>query len=160
MAFGNKVTDFAQVAVGTYGYIIKSNLYPYFPRDVESVQVQPASDETPAPFSTNSSIDDVNSYMEDSACPNCAWHYSNGFLRIFFKTTVYAYVDSTRFSVIGKRNTQPVIGDTILCDFMDRDLDLVQLYMLRLAYLWRSGKVPYPIVKTVEDKEEAIENES
>lgn len=160
MAFGNKVTDFGQVAVGTYGYVIKNNLYPYFPRDVESVQVQPSATETPTPFTTNSSLEDVNSYMEDSACPDVAWHYINSVLHIFFKTSEYAYVDNTRFAVFGKRNAQSVTGDLSLCDIMDRDLDLVQLYMLEQAYLSRAGKVPYYIKKAIADREEAVENES
>ena len=151
--FGNAVTDFAQQAVGTYGYTIKmGNLNAYL---ISAVQAQPSAASTPDPITAENTIEEIQAYLNDSACPDLAFNFDGGQLTVFFKTSVFAYTSDSRIAVFGIRNSQPPSTDTDLLDIIDDDINLLMGYPLRSAFLsYKNTKSKYveDLVETEERK--------
>lgn len=158
MAFGIKVTEFPQIAVGDYGYTIKINLTTYNFYKVNSVQAQAAAGDTMSPVTAESTIEVVQGYVSDADCPDLAFNYG-GSLTIFFKTTAFPYVDNTRFAAFGLRNATLPTGDSSALDVPDKDLRLLLNYALLNAYSVKKGSTPRDILAIIEQEELRLYND-
>lgn len=85
MAFGSKVTDFPQSAVGLFGYTLKIDLTSLLFHSVTEVQAQVGPANTPEPFLTEEKLPAVQSYLNNPNCPRLAFNYSDGNVTLFFK---------------------------------------------------------------------------
>lgn len=137
MAFGSLVTDFDQQAIGAYGYTIKIPIDPtgLNANVIYAVQAQASSSDTPEPVTTKVLLSTLESYLNDSACPDLAFAADNSNLFIFFATATFDYVADTRFAVFGLRNAQPTTVDTDLLDIIDDDLELLIAYIIQAVWL-------------------------
>jgi hypothetical protein len=156
--FGTSVIGITQMAVGTYGYVIRIDTTALRSYDITGVQAQSSAIFTPAPTMTEVSLDILMSYLEDSECPDLAYHYGYGEVYIFFKTTVFAYATDTRFALIGKRNPIKLTSLDDNLDIADKDLDLFVAYVLKYAAILSRQAVPFEIEKTIKQKEQEIKN--
>jgi len=159
MAFGNAITEFTQLAIGAYGYIVAVNLTSLNMVTVEMVQAQTDAQTTLPPITSEISLSELLGYVADVDAPDLAFAYDEGSIcYIFLKTTVYPYTSNTRISLTGLRNPQLMIADSDLIDFPVTYIPIVQQYMLELAYESVVGKVPYRIRFSIEQKEQEIED--
>lgn len=102
MAFGSKVTDFAQSVAGYYGYIIKMDVTSLLMHKVNAVQAQKDPDDTFAPVIGEVKIETLGSYLNEVNCPRLAFNYSDGQVTVFFKGTgenIPVRVDLTSYAV-------------------------------------------------------------
>jgi hypothetical protein len=159
MAFGSSVSYLTQNAVGSYGYIVKINTAELLAERIEAVQAQDSSSDTPEPVEGNTSISALYAYLNDSACPDLAYNYSDGECSIFFKTSVFPYEATTRYALFGKRKAQNCTSDSDLLDCPDRDLNLLIAYCLDVAYQLKKNGTPKWIYDKIKIAERALRNE-
>lgn len=153
MAYGSIITNVSQNAIGSIGYIVKINTAELLAETIESVQAQASPSSTPDPVSGPVGISALYGYLNDTESPDLAYNYSDGECSIFFKTTVFAYSATTRYALFGKRKAQNCTSDADLLDCPDRDLNLLSLYCLQLAYALKKSGTPkwiYDRIKTEE----------
>lgn len=156
MAFGSAVTGVAQNAVGSYGYIVKINTAELLAETIEAVQAQDSTSDTPEPVVDAVSIAALHGYLNDSACPDLGFSFSDGECSIFFKTSVFPYVSTTRYALFGLRKAQNCTADGDYLDCPDRDLNLVFAYCLQLAYNLKKSGTPKHIYDTIKNGEKDI----
>jgi hypothetical protein len=100
MAFGSRVTDFPQSAIGLFGYTLKIDLTSLLFHKVTEVQAQIGPSNTPEPFYTEEKLATVQSYLNNPNCPRLAFNYSDGNVTIFCKedgTDIPAWVGATMY---------------------------------------------------------------
>lgn len=156
--FGNSVTDFSQQAIGTYGYTVKIATDPTSlnAAEITAVQAQASASDTPSPVTSEVSINTIQGYLNDFACPDLAFNFDGGNVTIFFKTSVFAYVSATRVALVGKRNAQATTADSDLLDIVDDDLGLLIAYILQSAYLSFKNTKSKAVEDSIETEERKI----
>lgn len=151
MAFGLAVADY-DIQTGTYGKTIKVNISTYIPRTVNYLQGEDDSGIKSDPVESEVSLAVLQSYLEDSECPDLAFNYANETLTIFFKNDEY----DTRFAFGGTRKPQSVSSSEDLLDIPDEHLDLVSVYARKIAWLLKKRMVDRDIQNKINDLEFAI----
>lgn len=154
--YGSMVTNLIQNGIGTAGYIVKINTADLLAETIESVQAQASPTSTPDPVSGAVGIDALYGYLNDSDAPDLAYNYSDGECSIFFNTTTFPYSATTRYALFGKRKAQNCTSDADLLDCPDRDLNLLSLYCLQLAYALKKGGTPKWIYDKIKVEERNI----
>lgn len=158
MAFGNKVTELSQIAVGTVGYVVRADTTSLLAYSITAVQVQADPADTPAPVTEENSLDTLLGYVNDTEAPDAAFNYGYGEVHIFLKASVYAYITTTRFVLIGKRNPIKITDLEDKLDIPDKDMELFLSYCLKYGALLTGNQVPYTVDKTIREKELEITN--
>ena len=158
MAFGNKVTELTQIAIGTTGYVVRIDTTSLIAYSITGVQAQASASDTPEPVTSEVSLNVLMSYLNDTDGPDLAFYYGYGEVYIYFNTTTFPYVDTTRFILIGKRNPLKATSGTDKLDIADKDLELFMAYAIKYAAILSNEPIPYSIEKIIREKELEIEN--
>ena len=156
--FGNRVTDIDKFAEGTAGYILRVDTTTVLAYTITGVQAQVSATDTPVPIDTEDELSTILGYLNNSSAPDLAFNYSYGEVYIFFKTSVFPYVDDTRFIIIGRRNPLKLTSFNDKLDIADKDIDLFLAYAIRTASLLAREAVPFQIEKIIKAKEQEIKN--
>jgi len=153
---GNRVSDFDQFTVGTYGYTILLDTTEILLNKPSYIQVDDSGD-TSDPINGPTDIHTLQSYINDANCPDAAWSFASDILIIFFKTTVYAYDTGTRFVIYGYRNNTPIktLQDPI--DIKDRDIGYYITLCIKQAAIIQGKQVPIEIDKQITQYEAIIQ---
>lgn len=159
MAFGAKITDFSQAAIGSYGYTIKVSVLNDLIVSIDAVQVQAAADSTPAPVVGETAITDLLGYLNSVSAPDLAYNFSEGEVTIFLLTDTFPYEDTTRFALFGNRKGQNVSDLTDKIDIPDKDINYLINLCLELSYLIKKKYVPRDIVENIRLEELRISDE-
>ena len=159
MSFGNSITEFSQVAVGTTGYTIKCDTTSLLFDKLNQVQAQASATDTPSPAVAEVTQAQLQQYLNSASAPDLAFNYGNGEATIFFKTSVFPYEETTRFALFGLRNIQKCTSDSDFLDVPDKDFALVQAYALEQAGIISKGAAQKNILDTIEDEERRVRNE-
>ncbi len=159
MGFGNKITDYAQTAIGSYGYTVKIDTTALLFENIADIQAQASASSTPAPSIGEVPLSTLMGYLNDVNCPNLSYNFSNGEITICFNTIAFPYVDATRFALFGLRKAQAATSDGDFLDFPDKDRRLALNYALREAYEIIKGKCPQDIQEIIDDEELRVKNE-
>lgn len=158
--FGNAVTEFSQIAIGTYGYTIKVDVGYYKAKKVTSVQAQDTQNTTKDPVTSEITLANLDGQVNDAAIPDIAFNHSGNSVTILFKTAVFPYVLTTRFAMKGYKNPTKIIADTDNGDFPDQDLALVVALAVQKAWEQKKRTVPKSLKEYIVDEKLRITNES
>ena len=158
MAFGNSVTDFVKIE-GNSGYIIKVDITGLLYDKINKVQAQSSPTNTPVPVISESTLSDLQSNLNEVACPDLAFNSSGSEINIFFSTAIFPYVSTTRFALFGLRNAQIALVDTDNLDVPNRDVRLVSLYALETLYIASKGTATRDINNGIDAEEKRIRDE-
>lgn len=158
MAFGNKVTDLDQISVGAYGYIVRADTTSILAYDVLGLQAQSTTSDTGTPTETNLELAALMALVNDSECDDLAYSFTPGEVYLFFKISVYPYVDDTRFALIYERNPLKMTSSNSIVDIDDSDMELFMAYAIKHACVLQNEPVPYSIGETIRTKELEIRN--
>jgi hypothetical protein len=153
MDFGNSVNNFLQVAIGTHGYTIKIDVTGLLFYKVTKVQAQVAPADTQEPVTAESTLSKIQAYLNDSACPDLAFNFGANICIIFFKTSVFAYADTTMFALFGLRNAQRTTSDNDLLDFPIENMKYVMNLALKIAYELKKGSATKQITDAIAEEE-------
>lgn len=151
--FGSSVTNLSQYGIGSAGYVVKINTAELLAERIESIQAQASPSSTPEPVSGQTTVDALFSYLNDSNAPDLAYNYSDGECNVFFNTTTFPYVATTRYALFGKRKPQNCTSDADYLDVPDRDLTLLLAYCMDIAYTMKKGGT----IKGIYDKIKILE---
>ena len=157
MAFGNKVTDFSQVAVGTVGYTIRIDTVSLLAYNIEFVQAQDSATSTPEPATQEVSLAVLQSYLNSTGAPDLAFNYSYNECTIFLKTSVFPYEDTTRVGLYGTRNPLKLESLDQKLDIADQDLDLFIAFVRKHAAELVGKAVPYDVQKKIKEAKAELE---
>jgi len=154
---GNRVTDFDQFTIGTYGYTIALDTTNIMLNKPSYIQIDD-SGTTSDPISGPIDIDTLQAYINDEDCPDGAWSFASDILMIFFKTSVYAFDSGSRFVIYGYRNNTPIktLADPI--DIKDRDLGYYIALCIKQASIIQGKQVPIDIDKQIIQYEAQIQS--
>ena len=159
MAFGNAVTDVSQTSIGTYGYTVRIDTTTILAYRIKFVQAQDESGtELGTPSDDSVILKTLQTYLEQSSCPDIAFNYAHGVCTVFFKTTVWPYADNTRFALFGQRNALAMIETDDKADFPDSEMELFIAYAIREASILNNKPVPSDISRTIMRREYEILN--
>ncbi len=155
---GTPVTYASKFSDGTYGYTIAVDVDNLFMDTISKIQAQSTDDVSlTALFSSESALTDLMAYVNDSACPNCAWYLSSSILYLFFKTSVYAYEAATMFTAFGTRTGIPIRNMDDVIDVPEQFMELYIKYAIREAAQLQGRQVPPSILADIAELETALE---
>lgn len=156
--FGNKVTDVDVFAEGSNGYVIRVDTTSILAYSITGIQAQIGPSDTPEPVTEETTLPELLSFLNDGDSVDLAFNYGYGEVYIFFKASIFPYVDTTRFILIGKRNPLKLASFNSKLDIADKDIELFLAYAIRTASLLARESVPFQIEKTIKAKEQEIRN--
>jgi hypothetical protein len=110
MAFGNKVTDFPQFAIGIGGYIIKVQTTDILASVIDHVQAQDDSKDTQVVAADETDIVTLHNLLDNLVPPHLAFNNKEGEVSIFFKGSG---ADSPDWEADKYYNVGDVIKDTL-----------------------------------------------
>jgi len=160
MAFGNSITDFSQASIGTVGYTVRIDTTGLKTFRVRFVQAQATSSDTPEPAVAESTLADIQSFLNDTGAPDLAFNFGYGETTVFLKTSVFPYVVATRISLFGERNPVTMVEDADKADFADNDLELFVNYVLKYAYNLQKIPVPGNVEKSIRELETQVKDDN
>lgn len=145
---GNSVTQFQQHTIGTVGYTIIMDCTDLHLNQMEFLMVD-ANGVTGDPAPAQAEIEVIHDYINDSDCPDIAWNLSSDILTIFLKTSVYAYVITTTFTIYGYRNPTPIKTLDSLIDIKDKDLNWFNNLVIKKAAEMQGKRVPPSVINNL-----------
>ena len=156
---GNAVTEFSKLVEGTTGYVIKVNTAALLFEKVNSVQAQAESADTPEPVTAETTLNIIQGYLNDTGCPDLAFNHDRSTITIFFKTSAFPYISTTRFALFGLRKAQATTAGTDYIDCPEKDIELAQHYALDIAYKLKKTIAPDTILDRISELEQGINDE-
>jgi len=156
MAFGNSVTDFSQISIGTVGYTIRIDTTGLRAFRVRFVQAQASASDTPSPVTSEVALETIQEYLNSNVAPDLAFNFGYGEVTVFFKISVFPYTTNTRIALFGERNPVAMVQPDDKADFADQDLELFTNYVLKHAYILQKIPVPGNIERRIRELENDI----
>jgi len=133
MAFGNVVTDGAQLGAGSEGYIVRFNFASSEPRNFIQVKGfnSTANPNFTASQPTESTLEELYDMLDDATAPDIAWAQNGHFIDIFLKTATHPYSANTRVGVWFNENADNITS----VDSTTETLDIPQESRTLAKYL-------------------------
>ncbi len=151
---GNRVTDFDQFTTGSQGYTIALDTTEIMLNKPAYIQIDD-NGTTSDPITGPIDIEALQGYINDANAPDGAWSFASDILLIFFKTSVYGFVDNSRFVIYGYRNNTPINSLSDPIDIKDRDIGYFIALSIQEAAIVQGKMIPPDILKEI-TKYEAI----
>ena len=145
---GNRVSDFDQFTIGTYGYTIILDTTDIMLNKPSFIQVD-ASGTTSDPVTGPIDLDTLQDYINDEDCPDATWSFASDLMIIFFKTSVYAFANTSRFVIYGYRNNTPINSLSDPIDIKDRDIGYFIALSIKEAAIVQGKMIPPDILKEI-----------
>lgn len=141
--FGHSVTTYGQYSAGIYGYIIAIDLSKLYIKSISGIQ--PAVDSGGLynyNVETNeTSLVDLQDYINDVDCPMIAYAIASDIIYIFFRNTELPYSSSTLFTIYGIRYPKPVTSLSQNLDIRENETELLFNYALKQASLYNNKRL-------------------
>lgn len=161
MAYGNLITDGAQIAIGAYGYIAAFDLSAHRIKALQSVQMQlPAGPTLSDPDDEpQSGLDALMALPSNSACPNFAWYAMGQTVYVFCKTSVYVYSSASRVGFFYYENPEPISAatDEVIEQRLPSEAkELMKALTLKKMYEMQNKQVPLAVNNTIAREKAAL----
>lgn len=153
--YGALVTSGTQSAIGTYGYVASINMTTSTPKSIIQIQIQKSSVLSDV-YNTESDLDDLFNFCEDSGCPDAAYTLVGNMLSVFLKTSVYPFDANTLVQTLLYRNVIPLtlVGSSI--DVPNEARRLFALLVLLQAYRIYGRRVEAFITDGVQEEKSVL----
>lgn len=152
MAFGIAISDGTDVAVGTYGKVVRFNLSAYEVRTVRAIQLQDPSttpDTMGDVVSAGTTPETLQAYPEDASAPDAAFAQSGDILDVFVLEATWPVANAPRLGIWFTRNAQNVAVTTDKLDIPQEAKTLARALALREGYILKNKPVPFQIDEEV-----------
>jgi len=154
--FGTPITFAPVISEGTVGKVVAVKMNDMFAEEIKSLQLTDTLTST-VELITSSSLVDLMALVNVSSV-NGSYCLSSGVLYIFILNSVFAYVDTTTFFLIGTRTGIPVRSLEDQIDIPEKDIELFIKYVIREAAELKGKMVPPSIELDIKELESQMED--
>jgi len=154
--FGTPITYCPEVAVGSAGKVVSVKMNDMFAESIKSLQLIDTLLGTSLPIDS-ADLSDLLAMTNSDSPPSGAYSLSGGILYIFFDTSIYDYVDSTLFFLVGTRTGLPLTDFNSIVDVPEKDLELFIKYAIRESAELQGKIVPPAIEQDIRELESKYE---
>lgn len=148
MQFGDKVTQYEQYLIGTYGYIIRLDTTPTIKK---ILSLQGKNDTYISDLVESLTfITDIFKFPESDSCPDIACALSSGVLYLFFKTSVLPYEDASQFLLIAYRYPSEITNLDSTLDLPVSDYELFIALSISVSAELKGKLVPQRILDKID----------
>jgi hypothetical protein len=158
--FGNVITDGTQVAVGTYGYVVRFDLSAERMKEMIGVTLQLDGDQLSEPDSSPAeTLAALFELCESVAATGFAWYAAGSTVYVYCKTATYGYTSNVRIAFEFYANAEPITAttDELIPERMPAEAkELVKAFILKKVYEMQNKQVPLAVNNTIAREKAAL----